>query len=228
MIEFVTDIRQCLIYDTPYANARLIGVEYMISPRVYETLPKEERQLWHSHQYEIKSGMLVMPAPPGRELPDCSFGSLELYLPKIIWFVRGYILRFALDYFQVIPMDITTVYNIRQKAHLLLSSLLPGTPVTVWSAAELEEMKDLFPVYGKTYHLWQIDRGDTVPMGPPQLMGSFTSHEDVVRAKPGGLKELLAERDARFGVDHTDKAERRKDIPEVPIHPGTLFSVAQS
>lgn len=89
-------------------------------------------------------------------------------------------------------------------------------------------MKDLFPVYGKTYHLWQIDRGDTVPMGPPQLMGSFTSHEDVVRAKPGGLKELLAERDARFGVDHTDKAERRKDIPEVPIHPGTLFSVAQS
>lgn len=84
MIEFVTDIRQCLIYDTPYANARLIGVEYMISPRVYETLPKEERQLWHSHQYEIKSGMLVMPAPPGRELSDCSFGSLELYLPKII------------------------------------------------------------------------------------------------------------------------------------------------
>ncbi|UNI16339.1 hypothetical protein JDV02_002777 [Purpureocillium takamizusanense] len=33
----------------------------MISPRIYESLPQEERRLWHSHVYEVKSGMLVMP-----------------------------------------------------------------------------------------------------------------------------------------------------------------------
>lgn len=27
---------------------------------------------------------------------------------------------------------------------------------------------------GKTFHMWQYDRGDTLPLGPPQLMMSFT------------------------------------------------------
>ena len=54
-------MRQCLLYDSADKNARLIGIEYMISPHIYETLPREERRLWHSHVYEVKSGMLVMP-----------------------------------------------------------------------------------------------------------------------------------------------------------------------
>jgi len=40
----------------------------MISPRLYKTLPEEERKLWHSHVYEVKSGMLIMPKPVG--IPD--------------------------------------------------------------------------------------------------------------------------------------------------------------
>ena len=28
------DVRQCLVYDSPEKNARLIGVEYLITPRV--------------------------------------------------------------------------------------------------------------------------------------------------------------------------------------------------
>jgi hypothetical protein len=47
-------VRQCLIYDTPNNPARLIGVEYMITPRLYEQLEKEERLLWHSHDYEAR------------------------------------------------------------------------------------------------------------------------------------------------------------------------------
>jgi hypothetical protein len=46
-------VRQCLIYDAPTNPARLIGVEYMITPRLYETLDKEERKLWHSHDFEV-------------------------------------------------------------------------------------------------------------------------------------------------------------------------------
>ncbi|KAL3423831.1 duf1264 domain protein [Phlyctema vagabunda] len=62
------DVRQCLIYDTPTNPARLIGVEYMITKRLYEELDEEERKLWHSHDYEVRSGMLIMPNPnvPGQ------------------------------------------------------------------------------------------------------------------------------------------------------------------
>jgi len=35
----------------------------MISPRLYLTLPESERKLWHSHVFEVKSGMLIMPKP---------------------------------------------------------------------------------------------------------------------------------------------------------------------
>lgn len=35
----------------------------MITPKLYEGLPAEERRLWHSHVYEVKSGMLTMPGP---------------------------------------------------------------------------------------------------------------------------------------------------------------------
>ncbi|KAF9523313.1 hypothetical protein CPB83DRAFT_821662 [Crepidotus variabilis] len=57
------DVRQCLIYDSNEKNARLIGVEYMITPQLYETLDQTERRLWHSHVFEVKSGMLIMPKP---------------------------------------------------------------------------------------------------------------------------------------------------------------------
>jgi hypothetical protein len=62
------DVRQCILYDSPTANARLIGIEYMIKPHLYETLDEEERKLWHSHVYEVKSGMLIMPKPSA--VPD--------------------------------------------------------------------------------------------------------------------------------------------------------------
>jgi hypothetical protein len=60
-----TDVRQCLLYDSHEANARLIGIEYMITPKLYQTLDSEEKKLWHSHVFEVKSGMLIMPVPRG-------------------------------------------------------------------------------------------------------------------------------------------------------------------
>ena len=53
---------QCLIYDSPGKSARLMGIEYLIRPRLYVTLEPEGRKLWHSHVYEVRSGILIMPA----------------------------------------------------------------------------------------------------------------------------------------------------------------------
>ncbi|KAF3343942.1 hypothetical protein VdG2_08000 [Verticillium dahliae VDG2] len=68
------DVRQCILYDSPEPTARIIGIEYMISPTLYETLEAEERKLWHSHVYEVKSGMLIMPQPT---LPDAAWELAE-------------------------------------------------------------------------------------------------------------------------------------------------------
>jgi len=61
----VTDsIHQCILYDSDRANARVVGIEYLITPQLFDTLEEEEKSLWHSHGYEVQSGMLVMPGLP--------------------------------------------------------------------------------------------------------------------------------------------------------------------
>lgn len=150
------EVRQCLIYDSPEANARLIGVEYLITAKLYDGLDSAERKLWHSHVFEVKSGMAIMPP-------------------------------------------------------------LVGVPIAAWELAENKEMEQIISLYGKTYHFWQVDRGDKLPLGEPQLMMAFT--EEV---RSSNWKEMLKDRDERFHVDSQAKSDARKYIKEPKIHPGTL------
>ena len=135
----------------------------MITPTLYETLDQAERRLWHSHVFEVKSGMLVMPQP---------------------------------------------------------SALVPQA---AWEQAEHAETEEVIKLYGKVYHLWQVDRGDKLPLGEPQLMTSITAAEQVPR-----LEDKMDERDARFdsGVDWRRKRELRKDLQEMEVHPGTTSPAA--
>lgn len=131
----------------------------MITPKLYETLDKEERQLWHSHVYEVKSGMLIM---PNRAVPE-----------------------------------------------------------SAWQVAENYEMDQVVQLYGKVYHLWQTDRGHTLPLGPPKLMTSFTADGQF------DFEKHVGERDSRFGTDWRVKKEARKDIPEPIIHEGESSRVCR-
>lgn len=58
------DLNQCIIYDGNGKDAKIMGVEYILSKKMYETLPAEEKKLWHSHIYEVNSGMLIAPGIP--------------------------------------------------------------------------------------------------------------------------------------------------------------------
>jgi Protein of unknown function (DUF1264) len=58
------DFMQCALYDGNTSDANLNGLEYIISERLFETLPEEERQYWHPHNGEILSGQLVAPGLP--------------------------------------------------------------------------------------------------------------------------------------------------------------------
>jgi hypothetical protein len=67
--------------------------------------------------------------------------------------------------------------------------ILPNAtvPNAVWEVAETQEMKEVIGLYGKTYHFWQVDRGDVLPLGKPELMMSSTKDEQV-----SGLEERLS------------------------------------
>ncbi|WP_431034767.1 OBAP family protein [Pseudomonas yamanorum] len=58
------EVIQCVIYDGNRKDAKLMGVEYIISEQLFVGLPKAEQSLWHSHVHEVKSGQLVAPGIP--------------------------------------------------------------------------------------------------------------------------------------------------------------------
>jgi hypothetical protein len=55
------DVTQCVIYDGNQRDAKIMGVEYIVSAKLFATLPSAEKSLWHSHVHEVKSGQLIAP-----------------------------------------------------------------------------------------------------------------------------------------------------------------------
>jgi hypothetical protein len=58
------DFAQCALFDGNTAASNLNGIEYIISGKLFESLPPEERRYWHPHNGEILSGQLVAPGIP--------------------------------------------------------------------------------------------------------------------------------------------------------------------
>lgn len=58
------DFIQCVIFDGNAANAKVMGVEYIVSKALFDTLQSEEKHLWHSHAHEVRSGQLIAPGIP--------------------------------------------------------------------------------------------------------------------------------------------------------------------
>jgi hypothetical protein len=58
------DLIQCVLFDGNTKDANLIGIEYIVSARLFESLPTDEQRFWHPHNYEILSGQLVAPGLP--------------------------------------------------------------------------------------------------------------------------------------------------------------------
>jgi hypothetical protein len=57
-------ITQCVIFDANTDNAKIMGIEYIISAQLYRGLPADEKHLWHSHVHEVRSGQLIAPGIP--------------------------------------------------------------------------------------------------------------------------------------------------------------------
>lgn len=59
--QLTPDLMQCALFDSNQPNAKLTGIEYIISGERYDQLPPEEKQFWHPHNFEILSGALLAP-----------------------------------------------------------------------------------------------------------------------------------------------------------------------
>jgi hypothetical protein len=99
-------MHQCLLYDSCEKNAKLLGVEYIVSDRIYHQLPDSEKKYWHPHTYEVLAGGLIAPGmKPEDELafmkallttwgktwhtwPDPS-SAVPLGEPLLMWGVSG-------------------------------------------------------------------------------------------------------------------------------------------
>jgi hypothetical protein len=58
------DVTQCVIYDGNTHDAKIMGLEYIVSRKLFESLPTAEKRLWHSHVHEVRSGQLIAPWIP--------------------------------------------------------------------------------------------------------------------------------------------------------------------
>ncbi|XP_010549443.1 PREDICTED: oil body-associated protein 2C [Tarenaya hassleriana] len=136
-----SDFLQSAVYDSDSSGARLIGIEYIISDRLYENLPQDEQKLWHSHAYEVKSGAWIYP-----QMPE------KLVAP---------------------------------------------------------ELNNIAKTYGKFWCTWQVDRGDKLPIGPPELMMSPQAVDrGVIRP------ELVKSRDEKYKISTDELKHRRAEIAE--------------
>ena len=60
-------VAQCLLYDSTGADARLIGVEYLVSAETFAKMPADEKLYWHDHKYEVDAGLLKSLTQKGAE-----------------------------------------------------------------------------------------------------------------------------------------------------------------
>jgi hypothetical protein len=58
------EVLQCATFDGTGAQSKLVGVQYVISERLFEGLPDDEKPYWHSQVHPVKAGTLVAPGLP--------------------------------------------------------------------------------------------------------------------------------------------------------------------
>ena len=63
------DMRQCVIYDTDQPNAKLIGIEYIVTEKIYQGLPEVSRRISRTLSIVVLTGL--------RFACECSMGGLR-------------------------------------------------------------------------------------------------------------------------------------------------------
>ncbi len=79
------DVSQCTLFESDEPNAKLIGVETIISPQLYAALPETEKPNWHYHETEIPQVDAKLPGLSDKEAREV-VAALEDTYGKVIIF----------------------------------------------------------------------------------------------------------------------------------------------
>ena len=52
------DVNQCVLYDGTGPNAKLIGIEYLVTDAMYQKFTADEKAYWHDHKHEVDAGLI--------------------------------------------------------------------------------------------------------------------------------------------------------------------------
>lgn len=152
------DFAQCVLFDSNTKAANMNGVEYIISEKIFESLPEQEKKYWHPHNGEILSGQLIAPGIP--KVAEKSLMKTKMNSYGKTWHF----------------------WNTGHEGHA--PDKLPlGEPMLAWSfSRDGEAMPELVEKRDKTMGLnsaqTRKDRADLRPMAKPQsgvadLKGKF-------------------------------------------------------
>lgn len=173
------EVIQCVIYDGNVKDAKLMGVEYIISEQLFATLPAAEKPMWHSHGHEVKSGQLVapgIPAPAEHALMEKlvhTYGktwhtwhtdldkTLPLGVPQLM---MGFTADGQIDPALVAERDrrlgIDSAEEKRQRADIVAPKVAPGADA--WQQGKVIQLSD--PT-GQQHGAMQQGQGKTVTPG---------------------------------------------------------------
>lgn len=73
------DFSQCVLFDGNTGGSRLMGIEYIIGAKLYDSLPAGEKAYWHPHNFEILSGQLRLPGVPDVAEKEALEGKINSY-----------------------------------------------------------------------------------------------------------------------------------------------------
>lgn len=73
------EFAQCVFFDGNSEQANLVGIEYSVSERLFDTLPAGEQEYWPPHNYEILSGELIAPGIPAAAEKALMRGKMNSY-----------------------------------------------------------------------------------------------------------------------------------------------------
>lgn len=75
----VEGMTECLIFDGDANDARLVEVETIVSPAVYQTFTPQEQALWHYHKIEIPKVNAKLPDMTPAEAQNVAAGMMDTY-----------------------------------------------------------------------------------------------------------------------------------------------------
>jgi Protein of unknown function (DUF1264) len=68
-----------VLFDGNTADARMMGIEYIVSESTYNSFPAGEKAYWHPHNFEILSGQLRLPGLPDIAEKEALKGKMNSY-----------------------------------------------------------------------------------------------------------------------------------------------------